>query len=66
MRVYFWHIPIRSVVFEIGIKEYFCETIYGMLIYTLFTVILAFVLSTKVFGFPTDYIIKGTKGCVEK
>lgn len=60
MQIYFWHIPIRSLVFNTSLYDYINNlTGMGVIIYTLIIVTMAFGLALPYFKFPTKQLMEG-------
>lgn len=57
IQVYFWHRPILYVLVNLGIVELLCVNWFGKSIYLLISVLLTFILSLRVFSFPTKQIL---------
>lgn len=61
LQIYFWHRIILHVFQEYGIIDELCSTREGKLVYLIIGVIMTFVLMSKIFSFPTDFIMRLTK-----
>ena len=57
MQVYFWHRPILFVLDGFGIPAIMCTSAVGKLMYIGIAILLSFVLSNKIFAFPTEPIL---------
>lgn len=60
MQIYFWHIPIRSILFVTGIHVAASSYGYiGKLFWEMMSMTITIALSLKIFSFPTTNILKG-------
>ncbi len=57
MQVYFWHRPILYTIEKLEIPSILCISTVGKLIFIGSSVLLSFILSAKIFGFPTAPIL---------
>lgn len=57
MQVYFWHRPILFVLDGFGIPALMCTSAIGKAAYIGIAILLSFVLSAKIFAFPTEPIL---------
>ena len=58
MQVYFWHRPIVYVLTNVGVPVMMCKTTVGRVLYIIIAIVLTYFLSSKVFAFPTELILK--------
>ena len=58
LSVYIYHMLVRSIIYRLGVTEYLCTTLQGIIIYILLWIIVTIVLSTKLVSAPTDWIKK--------
>ena len=58
MQVYFWHRPIVYVLTSFGVPVMMCKTTISKMFYIIIAVVLTYLLSSKVFAFPTEPILK--------
>lgn len=61
MQIYFWHIPLRSLLASIGLQDAFGYNMVGKAGWIVFSALITIILSLKPFGFPTNFILKGVK-----
>lgn len=57
IQVYFWHIPIRSILYSLGFEGFFAYGIDKAILLTLFCISLVIVLSLPIFAFPTKQLM---------
>lgn len=57
IQVYFWHLPIRNILINIGVIESLSYSIWGRILILLLGIALSFILSIKFFSFPTDQVL---------
>lgn len=56
LQVYFWHRPVLCVLSELGLPQ-ICVSISGKFVYLAIAVLLTFILSFRIFGFPTEHLM---------
>lgn len=61
LQVYFWHSPVIFIIIQTGLAAEMTTSIKRRLVYLALGIVIAFVLSLKPFGFPTNQIIKHSK-----
>lgn len=62
LQIYFWHIPIRNILYHIGwMDKLMTVGTVGKLLLILSAMGIAFILSAKPFAQPTSYLIKISK-----
>lgn len=61
LQVYFWHLIFLYFLTNLTNIKDLCNTIPGEMIYLFIGVILTFILSLKIFGFPLNQILKYSK-----
>lgn len=61
LQIYFWHIPIRSLVYALNIEEKICVGFLGKTGWALLSMLMAAALSYKIFSFPVKNILDGVK-----
>lgn len=59
MQIYFWHIPVRSLVSITGVQQEICKDAGGLMLWTFISILVAVILSVDVFKFPTHFILRG-------
>lgn len=63
LQVYFWHYFVIAILDKLGINDFCMATTARRLIWILFAVFLAVVLSLKLFAFPVGCIMKTCRNC---
>ena len=61
MQIYFWHIPLRSVIYYIGLNQMICVNDLGVVVWLIFAFVLMLFLTLPIFSFPTRQIIMYSK-----
>lgn len=62
IQVYFWHRPILYIfTYVFHLNTILCATASGKLLFLLISIILTFILSTNIFSFPTNLVLKSKK-----
>lgn len=57
IQVYFWHRPILYILVDLGLVAQWCTPVWGRILYVLCALPVTFVLSLKLFSFPTTQIL---------
>lgn len=58
MQIYFWHRTVLMLIMKTGLVNILCSTAKGKFLYLLIAIFMTFLLSLKIFEFPTSTIMK--------
>lgn len=61
LQVYFWHYFIIRILNRIRIADFLCVTHAGRIAWILISVLATFILSMKLFDFPTGWILRNSR-----
>lgn len=61
LQIFFWHYPILYILVAVFNLNAFCSSISGKIVFLELAVLTTFILTHRIFSFPTKQIIKYTK-----
>lgn len=61
LQVYFWHYFILRILIKIHIADFLCVTHAGRIAWLLLSVLVTLILCTKLFDFPTGWILRNSR-----
>lgn len=61
IQVYFWHLPIRNILINIGVIGYLSSSMKGRILILFLGMALSFILSTQFFSFPIKQLLNIVK-----
>ena len=64
MQIFFWHIPLRNILFTTDLRSHLCTDFKGWLLWIVISVSATWLLSLKPFGFPVNQISMGVRNTV--